>query len=82
MSRAPMSGSEPAASNGRGLFLWRAARQHRATRQVGSCARPVLRGPKVGRMQRVAAKDYRFSSLVLEIVNSLPFRMRRGEPVK
>ncbi|MGV3721907.1 MAG: DUF1592 domain-containing protein, partial [Actinomycetota bacterium] len=31
---------------------------------------------------RVAANDYRFSSLVLEIANSLPFRMRRGEPVK
>jgi hypothetical protein len=27
----------------------------------------------------VAAQDYRFSSLVLEIVNSLPFQMRRGE---
>jgi hypothetical protein len=26
----------------------------------------------------VAANDYRFSSLVLEIVNSLPFQMRRG----
>ncbi|MBX3278439.1 MAG: DUF1592 domain-containing protein [Acidobacteria bacterium] len=26
-----------------------------------------------------AARDYRFSSLVLEIVNSLPFQMRRGE---
>jgi len=31
---------------------------------------------------RVAANDYRFSSLVLEIVNSLPFRMRRGDAVK
>jgi mono/diheme cytochrome c family protein len=28
---------------------------------------------------RVAETDYRFSSLVLEIVNSLPFQMRRGE---
>jgi cytochrome c553 len=28
---------------------------------------------------RLAAKDYRFSSLVLEIVRSLPFQMRRGE---
>ncbi len=28
----------------------------------------------------VAADDYRFSSLVMEIVNSLPFQMRRGEP--
>jgi mono/diheme cytochrome c family protein len=27
---------------------------------------------------RVAAKDYRFSSLALEIVNSLPFQYRRG----
>ncbi|HXG64883.1 MAG TPA: DUF1592 domain-containing protein [Blastocatellia bacterium] len=27
---------------------------------------------------RVAASDYRFSSLILEIVNSLPFQMRRG----
>jgi len=27
---------------------------------------------------RVAASDYRFSSLVLEIVKSLPFQMRRG----
>jgi hypothetical protein len=26
----------------------------------------------------LAANDYRFSSLVLEIVNSLPFQMRRG----
>ncbi len=30
--------------------------------------------------KRVAANDYRFSSLVLEIVNSLPFQMRRGLP--
>jgi mono/diheme cytochrome c family protein len=29
---------------------------------------------------RLAAADYRFSALVLEIVNSLPFQMRRGEP--
>jgi len=28
---------------------------------------------------RLAEKDYRFSALVLEIVNSLPFQMRRGE---
>ncbi len=28
--------------------------------------------------QRLAADDYRFSRLVLEIVNSLPFQMRRG----
>jgi hypothetical protein len=27
---------------------------------------------------RLAAKDYKFSQLVLEIVNSLPFQMRRG----
>jgi hypothetical protein len=27
---------------------------------------------------RVAANDYRFSRLVLEIVNSPPFQMRRG----
>lgn len=30
----------------------------------------------------VAARDYRFSSLVLEIVRSLPFQMRRGEQSK
>ena len=29
--------------------------------------------------RRVAADDYRFSSLILEIVNSLPFQMRKGE---
>ncbi len=29
--------------------------------------------------QRVAADDYRFSRLVLEIANSLPFQMRRSE---
>jgi hypothetical protein len=28
---------------------------------------------------RLGARDYRFSALVLEIVNSLPFQMRRGE---
>lgn len=32
--------------------------------------------------KRVAGDDYRFSSLVLEIVNSLPFQMRRGEGAK
>ena len=31
---------------------------------------------------RLAAADYRFSKLILEIVNSLPFQMRRGEAVK
>lgn len=30
----------------------------------------------------VAAQEYRFSSLVLEIVKSLPFQKRRGEPAK
>jgi hypothetical protein len=29
---------------------------------------------------RVAESDYRFSALVLEIVKSLPFQMRRGDP--
>jgi hypothetical protein len=29
--------------------------------------------------RRLASGDYRFSRLVLEIVNSLPFQMRRGE---
>lgn len=29
--------------------------------------------------KQAAAQDYRFSSLVLEIVNSLPFQMRRGD---
>jgi len=29
--------------------------------------------------RRVAANNYRFSSLVLEIVNSLPFQMRKGD---
>jgi hypothetical protein len=28
---------------------------------------------------KIAQKDYRFSALVMEIVNSLPFRMRRGD---
>lgn len=37
--------------------------------------RPVVK--KIAR--RVAENDYRFSSLVLEIVNSLPFQMRRGD---
>ena len=33
--------------------------------------------------QRAAQHDYRFSGLVLEIVNSMPFRMRRGDaPVR
>jgi mono/diheme cytochrome c family protein len=31
--------------------------------------------------KNVAAQDYRFSSLVLEIARSLPFQMRRGERV-
>jgi hypothetical protein len=30
----------------------------------------------------IEAKDYRFSNLVIEIVNSLPFQMRRGDPHK
>jgi hypothetical protein len=30
----------------------------------------------------IAARDYKFSSLVLEIVNSLPFQMTRQEPKK
>ena len=29
--------------------------------------------------RRLAASDYRFSRLALEIVKSLPFQMRRGE---
>ena len=29
--------------------------------------------------KQLAADDYRFSTLVLEIVKSLPFQMRRGE---
>ncbi len=29
-------------------------------------------------VKRIAADDYRFSDLVIEIVNSLPFEMRRG----
>lgn len=29
-------------------------------------------------VQRISVRDYRFSDLVLEIVNSLPFEMRRG----
>ena len=28
---------------------------------------------------KVAANDYRFSSLVMGIVNSMPFQMRRGD---
>jgi mono/diheme cytochrome c family protein len=32
--------------------------------------------------RRVAANDYRFSSLVLEIANSKPFQMRRGDRQK
>lgn len=31
---------------------------------------------------RVEKQDFKFSSLVLEIVNSLPFQMRRGEKAK
>jgi hypothetical protein len=31
---------------------------------------------------RLAAEDYRFSALVLEIVKSLPFQMRRGDRAK
>jgi hypothetical protein len=27
----------------------------------------------------VAAGDYKFSRLILEIVNSMPFQMRRGD---
>ncbi|HXJ42781.1 MAG TPA: DUF1592 domain-containing protein, partial [Bryobacteraceae bacterium] len=30
-------------------------------------------------VSRASASDYRFSSLILEIVNSVPFRMQRGE---
>jgi hypothetical protein len=30
--------------------------------------------------ERAAAQEYRFSALVLEIVNSLPFQNRRGDP--
>ena len=30
----------------------------------------------------IATQDYKFSNLVLEIVNSLPFQMRRGEQTK
>jgi hypothetical protein len=30
--------------------------------------------------RRLADRDYKFSGLVLEIVNSLPFEMRRGDP--
>ncbi len=30
-------------------------------------------------VKRISADDYRFSSLVMEIVNSLPFEMRRGD---
>jgi hypothetical protein len=33
-------------------------------------------------VERVAASDYRFSALVMEIVNSKPFQMRSGEGVK
>jgi len=29
--------------------------------------------------RRLAKKEYRFSALVLEIVNSLPFQQRRGD---
>ncbi len=45
-------------------------------------------GPRTGTLRpasgklicsRLAASDYRFSRLVLEIVESLPFQMRRGE---
>jgi hypothetical protein len=32
--------------------------------------------------EHAAAQDYRFSSIVLEIVNCLPFQMRRGERAK
>jgi hypothetical protein len=29
---------------------------------------------------RLPARDYKFSALVLEIVNSLPFQQQRGAP--
>ena len=32
--------------------------------------------------ERLAASDYHFSALVMEIVNSKPFQMRSGEGVK
>jgi mono/diheme cytochrome c family protein len=32
--------------------------------------------------KRIESDNYRFSKLVIEIVNSLPFQMRRGEPNK
>jgi hypothetical protein len=36
--------------------------------------------PTVKRIaKRVAANNYRFSSLIMEIVTSLPFQMRRGD---
>ncbi|MEX2261261.1 MAG: DUF1592 domain-containing protein [Bryobacteraceae bacterium] len=39
--------------------------------------------PAIQRIARnVAASEYRFSSLILEIVKSAPFRMRRGEGVR
>ena len=36
--------------------------------------RPVIRG-----IVRAAADDYRWSSLILGVVESAPFRMRRSE---
>jgi hypothetical protein len=40
-------------------------------------------GPTVKEIAgRVAASEYRFSSLVLEIVKSMPFQMRRGDRAK
>jgi hypothetical protein len=33
-------------------------------------------------VDRVAAREYRFSALVLEIVNSMPFQMRRGDKAR
>jgi hypothetical protein len=31
-------------------------------------------------VERLPSHDYRFSGLVLEVVNSLPFQQRRGSP--
>jgi mono/diheme cytochrome c family protein len=47
-------------------------------RGVESYDRPVISDI----VQRLPATDYRFSSLVLEIVNSFPFQMQRGERVQ
>jgi hypothetical protein len=64
--------------NQSGLFA-RNLTEKMLTYALGRGLEPYDR-PAVDRIvERLAANDYRFSTLVTEIVNSTPFRMRRGE---